>query len=252
MRRSIDLNADLGEGFGAWQMGHDDRLITMVTSANLACGFHAGDPAIMQKNVAKAAALGVNVGAHPGAPDLAGFGRRPMAADPHEVANWVLYQLGAMSAFTRAAGIGLAHVKLHGYLYNQAYHDADLARAVARAVKSFEPGLRVFCPPGSAMLVEASAAGLPVAKEAFVDRAYLADGTLAPRALAGAVITEAAEVAARAVSLVRDGRIATLDGAWLDLEPDTLCLHGDTPGAVAVAAAVGRALGEAGVQVRPL
>jgi UPF0271 protein len=251
--RSIDLNADLGEGYGAYAMGDDEGMLRYVTSANVACGFHAGDPQVIDRTVALAVAAGVAVGAHPSHHDRRGFGRRAIAADPAEVEADVVYQVGAVLAFARSHGTRLVHVKPHGALYNQAAADEALARAIARGVARVSRDLvMVGAASSSAMRDAAQAAGLPFAAEAFADRAYAKDGTLVPRGRAGAVITDATEAAARAVRIAREGRIATADGAEIALAADTICLHGDTPGAVEHARAVRAALEAAGITVRAL
>jgi UPF0271 protein len=249
----IDLNADMGEGFGAWAMGQDADLLALVTSVNIACGFHAGDPSVMDRTVAAAARAGVAVGAHPGYPDLRGFGRRPMAASPEEVETDVLYQVGALLAFARAHGARLVHVKPHGALYNQAAVDEELARAVARGTARAGKDLILVGLAGSGpMRRAAEAEGLRYAAEAFADRAYESDGTLRSRRLAGAVITDPEAAAAQALSIARDGIVRAADGNTVRLQADTLCLHGDTPGAVANARAVGQALRAAGIALHPL
>jgi UPF0271 protein len=249
----IDLNADLGESYGAWTMGDDEALLACVTSANVACGFHAGDPRVIDRTVALAIEAGVAVGAHPSYLDLRGFGRRAMAADPDEVEADVVYQVGAVHAFARSRGGRLVHVKPHGALYNQAAADAALARAVARGAARVAKDLVLVGLAGSAAMRDAAAAaGLRFAAEAFADRAYAPDGTLLPRGRDGAVIADAGAAAARAVAIARDGQVLAVDGSRIELRADTLCLHGDTPGAAGRARAVREALESAGVAVRPL
>ena len=249
----IDLNADVGEGFGVWAMGQDADLLALVTSVNVACGFHAGDPAVMDRTVAMAARLGLALGAHPGYADLRGFGRRPMSVDPDEVETDVLYQVGALQAFARSHGTRVAHVKPHGALYNQAALDGDLARAVARGTARAGRDLILVGLAGSAVLRRAAEAeGLRFAAEAFADRAYNDDGTLRSRRQPGAVITDPQAAARQAVSIVRDGCARAAEGGAVRLLADTLCLHGDTPGAVANARAVGEALRAAGIALKPL
>jgi UPF0271 protein len=249
---SIDLNADVGEAFGPWPMGDDAALIPLLSSANVACGFHAGDPATIERTVRLAAASGVAVGAHPGYPDLAGFGRRDLAMPPAELEAAILYQVAAVAAFARDAGVELRHVKAHGALYNAAAHDEALAAVVARAVRRFSLDVVLVGLAGSALLTAGRAAGLRVAAEAFPDRGYEPDGSLRSRSLPGAVITDSAAIAARAVQMASDGRITTSDGSPITLAADTLCLHGDTPGAVEHARAVRAALAEAGIEVRAI
>ena len=251
--RPIDLNADVGESFGAWRMGADAELLAFVTSVNVACGFHAGDPQVMDRTVALAVRAGIAVGAHPGFPDLRGFGRRALAADPAEVEADVLYQVGALAAFAAAHGTRLRHVKPHGALYNQAAVDVALARAIARGVARAGRELVLVGLAGSRAMREAAASqGLRFAAEAFVDRRYLADGTLQSRRVPGSVISEPAAAAAQAVRLVREGVVETADGKEVAVEAETFCLHGDQADAPAIASAVREALEAAGVPVRSL
>jgi UPF0271 protein len=249
----VDLNADVGEAFGAWSMGDDEALLTCVTSANVACGFHAGDPRVMERTVALCARHGVAVGAHPGYPDLRGFGRRRLSLDAAEVEADVLYQIGALAAFARAHGVPMTHVKPHGALYNQAAEDEALAGAIARAVARFSPDLvLVGLASSDPMRRAAQGAGLRFAAEAFADRRYNASGTLVSRSLPGALLGDTRAVAAQALTIARDGVVAAADGSAVRLAADTLCLHGDTLGAVANARAVRAALEAAGVPVRAL
>lgn len=248
----IDMNSDLGESFGAWPMGQDAALMPVITSANVACGGHAGDPATIRKTVRLARAHAVAVGAHPGFPDLLGFGRREMQMSPQEVEDLVLYQVGALAAVAASEGVRLQHVKAHGALYNMACKDEGLADAIARAVVAFDPTLVLFGLPDSALLQAGLDAGLPVAAEGFADRAYLADGSLVPRSRPGAVIHDEETVVRRAVAMARDRSVTAIDGTVLRLEIDTLCVHGDTPGAALLAAAIRRGLEAAGVTVTPL
>lgn len=245
----IDLNCDMGESFGRYTLGDDAAMLDVVTSANVACGLHAGDPSVMQATVALAARKGVAVGAHPGYPDVQGFGRRAMALTPAEIEATVLYQLGALAGFARAAGAPLVHVKPHGALYNVAARDQAVAEAIVRAVAAFDPGLIVVTLPNSALLYAARAAGLRVAREGFADRAYREDGSLVPRAEPGAVIHDPAQTTARAIRMVTHGEVETITGSVIPLNVDTLCIHGDTPGAVGIAAALRAALEAEGVVV---
>lgn len=247
----MDLNCDMGESFGRWALGDDEAVLASVTSANVACGFHAGDPLTMVRTVRLAKEHGVGVGAHPGFNDLVGFGRRRLEATPDEVYADVLYQIGALGAVCRAEGVSLRHVKAHGALYNAALVDPALAEAIVRAVRAYDPTLIVVSADG-AMLEAARALGQPSALEGFVDRAYTGDGRLVARSEPGAVISDPEVVAARAVMLAQEGRIATVDGGWLAMRPDTLCIHGDTPGAARIARAVRAALEAAGIPVAPL
>jgi len=249
----IDLNADMGEGFGVYPLGRDAELLAVVTSANVACGFHAGDPSVMDRTVALAVQARVAVGAHPGFPDLRGFGRRRVDADPAEVERDVLYQVGALQAFARAHGTRVAHVKPHGALYNQAAEDERLAHAVARGVaRAGRDLVLVGLASTAVMRAAAEAEGLRFAAEAFADRRYEANGTLQSRQVAGSVLTDPAAAAAQAVRIARDGTVEAVDGTEVRLRADTLCLHGDNPEAVANARAVRQALERAGIEVRAL
>jgi len=246
----IDLNADVGEGLGPWPMGDDAALIPLVTSVNVACGFHAGDPLTIRHTVRFALDAGCAVGAHPGYPDLVGFGRREMELAADELEAAVLYQVAALAGIVRAEGGRLAHVKPHGALYHRASADPAIAGAVARAVAAADPGLRLVGPPGSALLEAGASAGLLCLAEGFADRAYEADGRLRSRRLPGALLDDPDRAGAQAVSIARDGRVTAVDGAILPLAATTLCIHGDTPGAAAIAAAVRRELAAAGITVR--
>ncbi len=248
----IDLNADVGESLGPWPMGNDAALIPLVTSVNIACGFHAGDPRTIERTVALAVASGAAIGAHPGYPDLTGFGRRDLAMAPDDLEAAIIYQVGALAAFARAAGAELRQVKAHGALYNRAAVDPETAAAVARAVRRCSADLVLVGLAGSVMLRAGLDAGLRVAAEAFPDRAYESDGTLRSRTLPGAVLTDSAVIADRAVDMARDGVVAAVDGSSVPLRVETICLHGDTPGAADHARAVRRALAAAGIEVRSL
>ncbi len=246
---AMDLNADLGESFGHWTLGDDEHLVAHLTSANLACGFHAGDFRVMEATVALCRRAGVAVGAQPGYPDLLGFGRRPMPFEPDEVESLVRYQIGALEAFCRAHGVRMQHVKPHGALYNQAAVDPMLAAAIARAVAGFSRDLLLFGLASSEPMASAAAdAGLRFVPEAFADRRYLPDGTLQPRSEAGSLLTDAGEAAAQAVAIA-SGSVTAFDGTSVALRAESICCHGDTPGAVEIAAAVRRALEAAGVTV---
>jgi len=227
---SIDLNSDLGESFGRWTLGSDQELMRTITSANIACGYHAGDPGVMRSTVRMARDAGVAVGAHPGLPDLAGFGRRNMAVSAGEVEDMVLYQVGALAAIAAAEGVRLRHVKPHGALYNMAVKDRGLADAIARAVRSIDATLILFALPGTELESAGLAAGVAVAREGFADRAYEADGTLTPRTRPGAVIHSPEEVIGRAVRMARDGVVRATNGTDIKMRVDTICTHGDTPG----------------------
>src|SRR5262245_22306641 len=235
----------MGESFGAWSMGADSDLLACVSSANIACGFHAGDPRVIDRTVGLAVRAGVAVGAHPGFADLRGFGRRPIAADPSEVEADVLYQVGALAAFARAHGAALTHVKPHGALYNQAAADEALARAVARAVRRADHRLVLVGLASSQIMRRATEAeGLRFAAEAFADRRYNVDGTLQQRQEPGAVIMDPGAAAAQALRIIREGRVSASDGTDVPVRADTLGLHGDGPGALETACAVRRALDE--------
>ena len=248
----VDLNADIGESFGIYTTGDDDLLLRSITSGSVACGFHAGDPGVMRHTIRKAAAAGVSIGAHPGFPDLVGFGRREMTIHPDEVVNLVLYQIGALSAIAAAEGAALRHVKPHGALYTMAARRADLADAIARAVTLFDKRLVLVGLPRSQSLIAASRAGISFAAEGFADRTYEPDGTLTPRHVSGSVVTEPARAAEQAVRMVCDGKVIARDGSTVELDVKTVCVHGDTPGAAAIASAVRVALSRAGVTIQAL
>lgn len=233
-KRTIDLNGDVGESFGAYRIGADEALLGIVTSANIACGFHAGDPATMRRTVRLCAERGVAIGAHPGLPDLAGFGRREMAVSPQEAYEMTVYQIGALTGFVRAEGAALRHVKPHGALYNMAAADATLAKAIAEAVYRVDGSLMLVGLAGSELVRAGAAIGLRVAGEAFADRRYRPDGTLVPRREPDALIEDAEEAAAQVLRLAAEGRA------------QTVCVHGDGPHALALAARVRRGLEEAG------
>lgn len=247
----VDLNADIGES-GSNVPGVDERLLQIVTSGNVACGFHAGDPSVMRRTVALAARSGVAVGAHPSFHDLPGFGRREMEVDPRDISDLVLYQLGALSAIARAEGLRLQHVKPHGALYNMSARRADMAEAIVRAVVTFDRSLVLVGLPDSQLLLAGANRGLRVAAEGFADRSYEPDGSLTPRHLADAVLTDPRLVVERVVRLVRTGEVAARDGSTLRLRVDTICVHGDTPDAGELAAAVRLGLEENGVSIAPL
>ncbi|MBB5853102.1 LamB/YcsF family protein [Amycolatopsis umgeniensis] len=245
----MDLNSDLGEGFGAWKMGDDDAMLDIVTSANVACGFHAGDPSVMRRVCERAAERGVVIGAHVAYRDLAGFGRRAMDVAPADLADDVLYQIGALDVFAKAAGTRVRYVKPHGALYNTAAVDPEQAAAVVEGIRRFHPALALLCPPGSEMAEQAEKAGLPAYAEAFADRAYTPEGLLVSRKLPGAVLHDADEVADRAVTMATTGKVVTADGTELAIRPHSLCVHGDTPGAVELAQRIRAGLGASGVHI---
>ncbi|HKK35903.1 MAG TPA: 5-oxoprolinase subunit PxpA [Paracoccaceae bacterium] len=248
----LNINADLGEGHGAYDIGDDAALLDVVASANVACGFHAGDPTVMRRTLEAAKARGVSVGAHPGFPDLGGFGRRRIEMDPHELENAVAYQIGALMALATLVGVEVTHVKAHGALSNMAATRDDYAMAIGRAIRGVDPKLRYLALAGSAMERAAGELGLPLVREAFADRHYDDEGNLASRALAGTVIRDPAEAAARVVAMAREGAIVAMSGRRLPVAFDSLCVHGDEPTAVAVARACRKALEDAGVEIAPI
>jgi UPF0271 protein len=246
----IDLNSDVGESFGNWKMGDDAAIFRSVSSANVACGFHAGDPSTIAGTCRDAVAAGVTIGAHVGYRDLAGFGRRFLDCSPTELADDVLYQLGALQALARAAGARIRYVKPHGALYNTIVHHEAHAQAVVDAVRAFGGDLPLLLLPGSVALAKAAAAGLRGVAEAFADRAYNPDGTLVSRREPGAVLHDTDLVVANMVRLAQTGKITAIDGTIIRVDAESICVHGDTPGSVAMAAAVRAGLESAGVTVR--
>jgi UPF0271 protein len=246
---SIDLNCDMGESFGAYSIGADAEVMPSISSASVACGYHGGDPAVMRRTVRLAREAGVSVGAHPGLPDLAGFGRREMRVTPGETEDMVLCQIGALAAIARSEGVALRHVKAHGALYNMAARDRALADAIACAVRAFDPSLILFALPGSELVRAGEAAGLTVAAEGFADRAYEPDGSLTPRSRSGAVIDDLAAVVRRAVRMVVDGRVTATDGSEIAIHVQTLCIHGDTPGAPQLTRGLRAGLERSGVAI---
>ena len=248
---TVDLNSDLGEGFGQWTLGDDDALLGVVTSANVACGFHAGDAAIMRRVAAAAVESGVAIGAQVGYRDLAGFGRRFIDMEPDALTADVIYQIGALEAFARVAGSRVRYVKPHGALYNAIVHHEEQAAAVVRAVIDYDRTLPVLGLPGSAWLRLAGEAGLTVVHEAFADRAYTPEGTLVSRRLPGAVLHDPAEIARRCVAMAAGEPIEDVEGGALTVRPDSICVHGDTSGAVEIARQVRQALTSADVALAP-
>ena len=247
----IDLNCDLGEGFGAWTLGDDEALISIVTSASIACGFHAGDPSIMRGLCRSAATAGAAIGAHVGYRDLVGFGRRRIEVAPEDLVNDVVYQIAALDGFARLAGERVNYVKPHGALYNTIAAEPVYARALAEAVRRYDPGLRVVGLAGSLGLREVAAAGLTTVAEAFADRAYTADGHLVPRTTPGAVLHDVDVIARRCAELARSGEVESIDGTTVHVSAQTICVHGDTPGAVAIARRVRAALLAEGITLAP-
>jgi UPF0271 protein len=248
----VDLNADMGESYGAWSMGNDAALLDIVTSANVACGFHAGDPDVMRATLVAAKEKGVAIGAHPSFPDLQGFGRRRMDLAERTIESLVAYQIGALQGLAALAGHRVSYVKPHGALSNMACEDAGLAAAIARAIHAVDPALAFMVLPHTAMERAGEAAGLRLVREVYADRAYADDGTLVMRGKPGAVLQDAEVIAARVVAMVRSQAITTTSGSTLPVQIDTVCVHGDTPGAVGIARAVRAALRANGVTVAPV
>lgn len=248
-RVTIDLNSDVGESYGPWTMGDDLAMLAVVSSASIACGSHAGDPSTARRTCLAAAGAGVAVGAHVGYRDLAGFGRRFLDVAPDELTDDLIFQVGALQAMASASGTQVRYVKPHGALYNAIVHDLAQARAVVEAILAVDQALPLLVLPGSVVQREAKAAGLRTVVEAFADRAYRADGTLVPRQESGAVLHDADVIAARVVRMVLDGTVMAVDGQVVSLGAESVCVHGDTPGAVAVAATVRRELERSGVTV---
>jgi 5-oxoprolinase (ATP-hydrolysing) subunit A len=246
--KRIDLNCDMGESYGAWKVGEDAAVMPYITSANIACGFHGGDPATIRKTVRLALDHGVAIGAHPSLPDLQGFGRRAMKISPQDMYDLVVYQAGAVEAFARAAGAKLHHVKCHGALYNMAANDEALSEAMVRAAKDLG-GVMLYVLSRSKNHETAKRAGIPVAGEVFADRGYSDDGTLAPRDRPGGMIEEPAKAAQQALAMVEEGYVTSLSGKRVAVSADTLCLHGDQPGAVAFAKAIRRAFSERSIEI---
>lgn len=247
---SIDLNCDLGESFGAYTIGMDAEILPYVTSANIACGFHAGDPLVMKRSVELCVENGVKIGAHPGLPDLQGFGRRKMAISPKEAEADVAYQIGALQGFCIAAGTRLHHVKPHGALYNMAAKDYDLALAIATAVKNVAPDAVLLALSGSEMIRAAEAVGIRAASEVFADRGYQPDGTLVPRGTPGAMITDENEAIARVLQMAQEGTVVANDGSTVPLKADSVCVHGDGPKALLFVQNLAAALPAARIAVK--
>ena len=248
---AIDLNADLGESFGRWTLPGDEDLLALVSSANIACGFHGGDPLVMQRAVSLASSRGVTIGAHPSYRDLVGFGRREIAATPAEIAGDVVYQLGALDAFCRQAGVRVRYLKLHGALYHRAAGDRDVARAVTTALRQLDPDLVVLGLDGSALLQAAAAAGLGIAREAFADRAYRPDGRLLPRSEPGAVLDDIDLITERALRMIVDKHVVAVDGTRVIVRADSLCVHGDGPRSVAIVKALRQRFETEGITIAP-
>ncbi len=248
----VDLNCDMGESFGIYQMGCDAQILPLVSSANLACGFHAGDPSVMRKTLEAAMSQGVAVGAHPGLPDLVGFGRRNMQISAQEAYDMVVYQVGALSGFAKAAGVSLHHVKPHGALYNMAAKDNALAEAIARAVKDIDPSLVLYGLAGSELIEAGKGIGLAVASEVFADRTYQADSSLTPRSQLNALLRSDEEAVQQVLTMVIEKRVRAVTGEWVSLNADTICIHGDGAHAFSFATKVREALLQAGVEIKAM
>ncbi len=248
----VDLNCDLGESFGAYTIGMDEKVIPLISSCNIACGFHASDPEVMQKTVRLAKEAGIGIGAHPGYPDLMGFGRRNLNVSPAEAGAYITYQLGALYAFARSVGVRIQHVKPHGAFYNMAGKDHALALAIAKAVQAFDPELILLGLAGSESVKAAQEIGLPAAREVFADRAYMPDGSLMPRTMEGAVIHDEAEAIRRVVRMVKEHRVTACDGTDIEIVPDSICVHGDNEKALTFVTQIRAALGAEGVEIAPL
>jgi len=250
--KHVDLNSDFGESFGAYQIGNDEELLKYVTSANIACGFHAGDPLVMERTVALAVKNSVAVGAHPGYPDLMGFGRRDMKASKEEVKAYVKYQVGALSAFAAAKGVRVQHVKAHGAMYNMAAVDYDIARATAEAIFEVDREIILLALAGSEMVKAAKDMGLKVAEEVFADRAYNDDGTLVPRSRQGAMIDYEDEAIRRVIKMVDEGTVRSITGKNVEIKADSICVHGDNPEAISFVKRIREGLRDAGIKVEPM
>jgi UPF0271 protein len=249
---NVDINCDMGESFGVYRLGYDEEMMAHITSANIACGYHAGDPIVMERTISLAKKHGVSPGAHPGFPDLVGFGRRSMELTPREVRNDLIYQVGALSAFAQVEGLTLQHVKPHGQLYNLAAKDEPMTRAICEAIVALEKNLILVALSGSNMAGIALKSGLKVAREAFADRAYHRDGSLVSRKREGSVIHDPKRAAERVIRMVQEGKVQSIEGDLIDLEIDSVCVHGDTPGAVQLAQTIRTNLERAGITVLPM
>lgn len=248
----VDLNSDLGESFGRYTLGMDDKIIPLITSANVACGYHASDPVVMEKTISQAKTAGIKVGAHPGFPDLMGFGRRNMNITLQEAKAYVLYQLGALYGFCRAQGMELQHIKPHGALYNMAAKDYDLSKAICQAVKEFDPHLIVLALSGGQLAKAAADMGLTTAMEVFADRGYEEDGTLVDRRKEGAMITDEDEAICRVIRMVKEGKVTAVTGKDIPIQADSICVHGDGIKALAFVEKIRRAFVKEGIEICPL
>lgn len=248
----VDLNSDLGESFGRYTLGSDDQIIPLITSANVACGFHASDPVVMNKTIAMAREAGIHVGAHPGYPDLMGFGRRNMTISPAEAKAYTLYQIGALDAFCKAAGLEMQHVKPHGAFYNMAAKDYRLAHGICEAIAEYNPKLILMALSGSEMIRAAEDCGLRAASEVFADRAYEEDGTLVNRSKEGAMITDEDEAIGRVVRMIKEQKVTAITGKDIPLKADSICVHGDGAKALAFVAKIRETLTKEGIEICPL
>lgn len=248
----VDLNSDIGESFGAYTMGMDEEVIKYVTSINVACGFHAGDPLIMDRTVAMAKEYGVEVGAHPGYPDLLGFGRRKMDITPEEARSYMLYQLGALSAFAQAHGLTLQHMKLHGGFYNTACNDEKLANAVLDAIEDYDPKIILMVLSGSYIAQEGKRRGLLVSQEVFADRGYNEDKTLVNRKLPGAFVKDPEEAIPRVVKMIKEGKVEAVNGKEIEIVADSICVHGDNPKAMEFVRSIRQGLKDEGIKIAPI
>lgn len=249
-KQYIDINCDLGEGFGAWQMGNDEAIMPFVSSVNIACGFHAGDPSTMMKTIQLAQKYQVHIGAHPGFPDLVGFGRRNMQLSPQEVYDIVIYQIGALQACAHAQGTKLHHVKPHGALYNMAANSTSLAAAIAEAIYAIEPNLILYGLAGSQLISAGKEKELRVYNEIFADRTYQNDGSLTPRSQQNAIITNSAEAIEQVLQIIETGHVTSLEGNQIPLSADTICIHGDHADSVLFAKSLAKALARKNIQIR--
>ena len=250
--KKVDLNCDLGESFGNYKLGMDEQILPLITSANIACGFHASDPVVMSRTLKMAAESGVAAGAHPGYQDLVGFGRRNMKVAPAEVTDIVMYQIGALEAFCRANGIAMQHVKPHGAMYNMAEKDDKLAEGICRGIKAVNPDLILLGPGSGKMVKAAKALGLKTAGEVFADRAYMEDGTLVPRSQEGAMITDEEEAVARVLEMVQKGTVTAITGKKIEVQADSICVHGDGQKALLFVQKIRSELEKAGVVIVPM
>jgi 5-oxoprolinase (ATP-hydrolysing) subunit A len=248
----IDINCDMGESFGAYKLGRDAEVMHYISSANIACGWHAGDPMVMEQTVRMAREKGVAVGAHPGYPDLMGFGRRRMDLTPQEIENYMLYQMGALYAFTKAHGLPLQHIKAHGSLGNLAFVDLEISKAIGRAAARFSKDIIMVAYSGTVMVQAAKEVGVKFVEEVYADRVYNPDGTLQSRKITGSVIHDPEKAAGQALTMVREGYVAAHDGTKIKVKPESLCVHGDTPTAISILQKIREELGKASIAVKPM